>query len=125
MNYRIPPPLAIVIKGLVASSFFAFFKGFLLDLVAMCFLRIRMPRLGLSVLYANRPPLSTGVCEEPYPIASLRSRLCRSSRRVLQFWVRVEYLNTALFFSTPAAAGAKLRLQKTDEMNIRDARRVF
>ena len=41
MNY-LPAILAgpaATIKGLVASSFFAFFKGFLLDLVAMCFLR--------------------------------------------------------------------------------------
>jgi hypothetical protein len=36
MNY-LPAPLAIVINGLVASSFFTFFKDFL----AMCFLPIR------------------------------------------------------------------------------------
>jgi hypothetical protein len=36
MNY-LPAPLAIVINGLVSSSFFTFFKGFL----AMCFLPIR------------------------------------------------------------------------------------
>jgi hypothetical protein len=36
MNY-LPAPLAIVINGLVASSFFTFFKGFL----ATCFLPIR------------------------------------------------------------------------------------
>ena len=55
---RNPAYFASRINGLVASNFFAFFKGFF----AMVFppdLRPRFRSRGLSKLYANQPPMST------------------------------------------------------------------